>query len=169
MVTATSNESHPNLTLPIEHMKNSEQIFKAHIAMSLLVTLAGIGSLCCQVALRFSGKQSIDLIRFIVSITGKKNYQKVLHSICSACLIVLTVPIVSMAIGWTYAFGDCSPNAPKQEICTPDELGDYCISYWEKIEYAYAQCKAIEAVEDIIDGSGISEGYADYPSFEITL
>ena len=74
-----------------------------------------------------------------------------------------------MAIGWTYVFGDCSPNAPKQEICTPDELGDYCISYWEKIEYAYAQCKAIEAVEDIIDGSGISEGYADYPSFEITL
>ena len=72
MVTATSNEIYPNLTIPIEHMKNSEQIFKAHIAMSLLVTVAGIGSLCCQVALRFRGKQSIDLIRFIISITGKE-------------------------------------------------------------------------------------------------
>merc|ERR1711931_90310 len=117
-------------------MKNSEQIFKAHIAMSLLVTLSGIGSLCCQVALRFAGKQSIDLIRFIVSII--------------ACLTVLSVPMVSMAIGWTYAFGDCSPNAPKQEICTPGDITgeEYCLSYWEKVEYAYTNCKAIEAVED---------------------
>ena len=74
-----------------------------------------------------------------------------------------------MAIGWTYAFGDCSPNAKDQEFC--DEIGgeEYCISYWEKIEYAYAQCKAIEAVEDIIDGSGNSEGSADYLGFELTL
>ena len=68
-----------------------------------------------------------------------------------------------MAIGWTYAFGDC------QGFCK--ELGDeeYCVSYWENIEYAYAQCKAIEAVEDIIDGSGISEDSADYLGFELTL
>jgi len=149
VVTATSNNPNLNGSYPIDRMQNSEQIFKAHIAMSLLVTLAGIGSLCGQVALRFTGKQSINLVRFVISII--------------ASLIILSVPIVSMAIGWTYAFGDC------QEFC--QELGDeeYCISYWEKIEFAYAQCKAIEAVEDIIDGSGISEGSADYLGFELTL
>ena len=51
-------------------MENSEQIFKAHIAMSLMVTLCGICSVCGQVALRFTGKQSIDFIRFIISIIG---------------------------------------------------------------------------------------------------
>ena len=39
----------------------------------------------------------------------------------------------------------------------------------DRLQNCSAEPLLARSVEDIIDGSGISEGYADYPSFEITL
>merc|ERR1712021_114794 len=82
---------------------DQQELFKAHVGMATAVSV--IGALCmCQTVLSFigvlacgsccEGERVLGLFAFIFTMIG--------------LIIVFAVPIGSMAIGWTYAFGECS-------------------------------------------------------------
>merc|ERR1712227_643631 len=80
-------------------------MFKAHVALSM--TVAIVGALCMlQVTLSFlqilacgsccEGERVMGLLAFVFTMIG--------------LVVIFSVPIGTMAIGWTYAFGDCSDS-----------------------------------------------------------
>merc|ERR1712149_47625 len=85
---------------------DSQMLFKAHVGLAMAMSV--IGALCMvQVVLSFlgilacgtccKGERLIGLCAFVFTMIG--------------LVIIFAVPIGSMAIGWTYAFGDCSDKA----------------------------------------------------------
>ena len=87
----------------INETVDAHKLFKAHIglAMSIIVlatlfmlqvTMSFLGVLVCGACC--SGERMLGVCAFIFAMIG--------------LVIIAIVPVASVAIGWTYAFGDCS-------------------------------------------------------------
>merc|ERR1711990_1176374 len=90
-----------NLTMTAD----THMMFKAHVGIAIAMCIIGV-LLIIQVTLSFigvllcgeccSGERAIGLFAFIFTLIG--------------LLIVFAIPIGTMVVGWTYAFGDCSDD-----------------------------------------------------------
>ena len=98
---------------------DTHMMFKAHVGIAIAMCMIG-ALLIIQVTLSFigvlmcgnccSGERAVGLFAYIFTMIGKnfsRSKRKIFISI-SGLAIVFCIPIGSMAIGWTYAFGDCS-------------------------------------------------------------
>merc|ERR1711923_474499 len=82
---------------------DTHMMFKAHVGIAIAMCIIG-ALLMLQVTLSFigvlmcgnccSGERAVGLFAYIFTMIG--------------LAIVFCIPIGTMAIGWTYAFGDCS-------------------------------------------------------------
>jgi len=97
---------------------DTHMMFKAHVGIAIGMCLIG-ALLIIQVTMSFigvlmcgdccSGERAVGLFAYIFTMIG--------------LAIVFCIPIGTMAIGWTYAFGDCSGE-----------------DYWKNVERALCLC-----------------------------
>ena len=98
---------------------DTHMMFKAHVGIAIAMCIIG-ALLIIQVTLSFigvllcgdccSGERAVGLFAYIFTMIGKNfsHLKKSIFTSISGLAIVFAIPIGSMAIGWTYAFGDCS-------------------------------------------------------------
>jgi len=90
---------------------DTHMMFKAHVGIAIAMCIIG-ALLIIQVTLSFigvlmcgdccSGERAVGLFAYIFTMIG--------------LAIVFCIPIGSMAIGWTYAFGDCSDEETFKQV-----------------------------------------------------
>jgi heme/copper-type cytochrome/quinol oxidase subunit 4 len=96
-----------NLTMSAD----TDMMFKAHVGIAIAMCIIG-ALLIIQVTLSFigvlhggdccSGERAVGLFAYIFTMIG--------------LAIVFAIPIGTMAIGWTYAFGDCSDEKTFDQV-----------------------------------------------------